>query len=179
MAHSRRRPKNWQTPLGGQADRHWTCYHKFFYRAAWNLQELSAILLQRVIHPLALAAGKRDATTGKLVLDLHIDDTTVGRYGKHVAHTGWYKDASCNGPAYKGTVIHWAHNWLVGCVTLRLADWPMVRWALPTFFALYRKAQDCNASHPWVHNVFGGLINHRVTEDTQTHRDDEKKRRFV
>jgi len=31
----------------------------------------------------------------------------------------------------------------------------------------------------WVHNVFGGLINHRGTEDTETHRDDEKKRCFV
>jgi hypothetical protein len=31
----------------------------------------------------------------KLALPLHmaIDDTTVGRSGKHVAHAGWFKDA--------------------------------------------------------------------------------------
>jgi hypothetical protein len=135
--------------LGDCADRHWTAYHKFFYRASWDLRELSAILLLRIIYPLIQQAARRDEQTGKLIVDLHLDDTTAGRYGRHVAHAGWYKDASCSGPAYKGTVIHWAHNWIVGCVTLRLADWPLVRWALPMIFELYRKKPDCDAQHPF------------------------------
>lgn len=133
--------------LGGLALRHWTVYHKFFYRAAWNLSDLSAQLLRGVIYPLILQAAQRDARTGKPIVDLHLDDTTAGRYGKHVAHTGWFKDASCNGSAYRGTVIHWAHNWIVGAVTLRLPQWPGMRWALPVLFALYRKRADCDAAH--------------------------------
>ena len=81
--------------------------------------------------------------------DLPIDDTTAGRYGKHVAHAGWFKDASAQGPATKGTVIHWAHNWIVGVVTLRLPRWPLVRWVFPVLFALYRKPADCKAGHPF------------------------------
>jgi len=135
--------------LGKLADRHWTVYHKFFYRAAWSLQTLSAYLMARVIAPMILDSGVFDSATGQPVVDLNLDDTTAGRYGKHVAHAGWYKDASATGPATKGTVIHWAHNWLIGAVTLRLSHWPLVRWVLPAVFALYRKPADCDANHPF------------------------------
>jgi DDE superfamily endonuclease len=135
--------------IGQLADRHWTVYHKFFYRARWSLDALSAALLRRVILPMILESGGTDSASGKPVADLAIDDTTVGRYGKHVAHAGWFHDASATGPATKGTVIHWAHNWLVGAVTLRLPKWPLVRWVLPCVFALYRKRDDCNRSHPF------------------------------
>jgi hypothetical protein len=135
--------------LGKLADRHWTVYHKFFYRAAWSLKTLSAYLMANVIGPMILESGQFDAGTGKPVADLNIDDTTSGRYGKHVAHAGWFKDASATGPATKGTVIHWAHNWIVGAFTLRLPHWPLTRWVLPAVFALYRKPADCDASHPF------------------------------
>lgn len=135
--------------LGGLADRHWTVYHKFFYRAAWSLDTLSMHLLVRVIGPLILESGTIDAASGRPTVDLHLDDTTAGRYGQHVAHAGWFKDASATGPATKGTVIHWAHNWLVGAVTLRLPRWPAMRWALPVVFALYRKPGDCDRQHPF------------------------------
>jgi hypothetical protein len=135
--------------LGVLAVRHWTVYHKFFYRASWRLSDLSARLLRAVVWPLIVEGGLRDARTGRPVADLAIDDTTAGRYGRHVAHAGWFKDASASGPAYRGTVIHWAHNWVVGAVTLRLPRWPLVRWALPVWFALYRKRPDCDAAHPF------------------------------
>lgn len=80
---------------------------------------------------------------------MNIDDTTAGRYGKHVAHAGWFKDASAAGPATKGTVIHWAHNWIIGAVTLRLPRWKLIRWVLPAAFALYRKKSDCDQNHPF------------------------------
>jgi hypothetical protein len=135
--------------IGKLADHHWTVYHKFFYRARWSLDALSAALLTRVILPMILESGPPDGATGKPVADLAVDDTTVGRYGKHVAHAGWFKDASATGPATQGTVIHWAHNWLVGAVTLRLPKWPLVRWVLPCVFALYRKRHDCDGTHPF------------------------------
>ena len=135
--------------LGKLADRHWTVYHKFFYRAAWSLEMLSTYLMMHVIGPMILESGLLDAATGKPVADLNIDDTTAGRYGKHVAHAGWFKDASAAGPATKGTVIHWAHNWIVGAITLRLPRWKMIRWVLPAVFALYRKPADCNRNHPF------------------------------
>lgn len=127
--------------LGNLADRHWTVYQKFFYRAAWSLNQLSEALLIHVIFPLILESGLCDQTTGQPVADLNIDDTTVGRCGRHVAHAGWFKDASTSASSHKGTIIHWAHNWLVGAVTLRLPGWTM-RWVLPAVFALYRKCSD-------------------------------------
>jgi hypothetical protein len=135
--------------LGKLADRHWTVYHKFFYRAAWSLETLSAYLMMHVIGPMILESGVLDAASGKPVVDLNIDDTTAGRYGKHVAHAGWFRDASAAGPATKGTVIHWAHNWIVGAVTLRLPRWKQIRWVLPAVFALYRKPADCDRNHPF------------------------------
>ena len=131
--------------LGQLADRHWTVYQKFFYRAAWSLDQLSQALLIQVIYPMILESGLFDQATGKPVVDMAIDDTTVGRCGKHVAHAGWFKDASTSASTHKGTVIHWAHNWIVGAITLRLPRWPMVRWVLPAVFALYRKRSDCKA----------------------------------
>jgi hypothetical protein len=99
------------------------------------------------------------------VADLAIDDTTVGRYGKHVAHAAWYKDASATGPGHKGTVIHWAHNWIVGAVTLRRPGRPLIRWVLPVVFALYRKPSDCRKTHPFrTRQELAGEMIQRVAE---------------
>jgi len=84
------------------------------------------------------------------VANMGIDDTTVGRCGRHVAHAGWFKDASASACSHKGTVIHWAHNWIVGAVTVRLPRWGMIRWVLPVVFTLYRKRSDCTTSEKWL-----------------------------
>ena len=131
--------------LGDLADRHWTVYQKFFYRTRWSLNYLSTVLLVRVIYPMILESGVLDEFTGKPVADMAVDDTTVARCGRHVAHAGWFKDASASACSHKGTVIHWAHNWIVGAITVRLPRWSMVRWVLPAIFTLYRKRSDCNA----------------------------------
>ena len=133
--------------LGRLADRHWTVYQKFFYRAAWSLDVLNRALMVHVVAPMILESGAINPVSGKPVVDLAIDDTTAARYGKHVAHAGWFKDASAAGQATKGTVIHWAHNWIVGAVTLRLPRWPLIRWVLPVAFCLYRKPADCDRRH--------------------------------
>jgi len=151
--------------LGRLADRHWTVYEKFFYRAAWSMETLSCYLMMYVIWPMILESGLIDPASGKPVVDLAIDDTTAARYGKHVAHAGWFKDASAQGQATKGTVIHWANNWIVGAFTLRLPRWPLVRWVLPAVFALYRKPDDCDKTHPFrTRQVLAGQMVQRVTE---------------
>jgi hypothetical protein len=133
--------------LGDTADRHWTGYEKFFYHAAWCLSTLCAVLLQRVVYPLLREAAQGQAS--QVVADLAIDDTRAGRSGRHVAHASWFKDASATGLGHRGTVIHWAHNWLVGAITLRLPAWPLLRWVLPVLFTLYRKRTDCHRDHPF------------------------------
>jgi hypothetical protein len=121
--------------LGDAATKHWTVYEKFFYRAPWSLTDLSRLVLLRLIAPLL---GPR--------LDLNLDDTTCGPRGKHVALAGWFKDHSAHG---KRTVIHWAHQWLIGAVTVRLPAAPLRRLALPVLFALYRKRADCDRRQPY------------------------------
>jgi len=127
--------------LLGHAARHWTVYEKFFYRAAWSLPQVSHLLLARVIVPLL------DRCALHPQIDLAIDDTTCGRYGKHVAWAGYFKDASASNTAQ--TVVHWAHNWVIGVVAMRPKRWPNWVLGLPVLFALYRKPKDCDRMHPF------------------------------
>jgi hypothetical protein len=121
--------------LGPWARKHWTVYQKFFYRASWSLDALSHEVLTRLVAPHLGAT-----------VDLTLDDTTCGRRGRHVAWAGWFKDASA---CARTMVIHWAHQWLLGAVTVRVPRQPLVRLALPVTFALYRKQADCDEAHPY------------------------------
>jgi hypothetical protein len=128
--------------LLGHVARHWTVYEKFFYRAAWSLPQVSRLLLVRVVVPLI----DRCAVGGEI--DVDIDDTTCGRCGRHVAWAGYFKDASASNTLR--TVVHWAHNWVIGAVAMRDRRWPKWVIALPVLFALYRKRGDCDKSHPFL-----------------------------
>jgi hypothetical protein len=127
--------------LLGHAAKHWTTYERFFYRAAWTLPELSQLLLVRVAAPLIETLGV------ERVIDLAIDDTTCGRCGRHVAFAGYFKDASASNVLK--TVVHWAHNWVIGCLVLRPKRWPEWAIGLPVWFSLYRKPGDCDRQHPF------------------------------
>lgn len=128
--------------LLSHAARHWTVYEKFFYRAAWSLPRLSRLLLTRVVVPLI------DRRAVGSEVDLDIDDTTCGRCGKHVAFAGYFKDASVSNTLR--TVVHWSHNWVIGCVAMRDKRWPAWVIALPVLFVLYRKRPDCDKAHPFL-----------------------------
>jgi len=129
--------------LLGHVAKHWTVYERFFYRAVWSLPAVSQLLLCRVVMPLVDAQGRgADAP-----VELIFDGTTCGRSGRHVAYAGYFKDASV-GNTLK-TVVHWSHQWLIGCVVLRPARWPNWALALPIMFTLYRKKIDCNRKHPF------------------------------
>lgn len=134
--------------LLGRAAKHWTVYEKFFYRAVWSLPQLSQLLLTRVIVPLidGYAVGS-EAPEEAGAIDLKIDDTTCGRWGKHVAWAGYFKDASVSNT--RQAVVHWAHNWVIGCLTMRPRRWPRWVLGLPVLFVLYRKPKDCDKAHPF------------------------------
>ena len=121
--------------------KHWTVYERFFYRAAWSLETVSMLLLQRIAVPLL----RRHAV--EAVIDLVIDDTTSSRTGKHVAWAGYFKDASVSNTLAK--VVHWSHNWIIGCVVFRPRRWPNWVMSLPVLFALYRKRKACDGEHPF------------------------------
>jgi hypothetical protein len=127
--------------LLGHVAKHWTVYERFFYRTVWSLDAVSRLLLTGVVAPLIRAEAVDK------VIDLNIDDTTCGRCGKHVAFAGYFKDASV-GNTLK-TVIHWSHNWVIGCVSIRAKRWPAWVIGLPVWFTLYRKRPDCNRKHPF------------------------------
>ncbi len=129
------------TTLLGHAVKHWTVYERFFYRASWSLDEVSRLLLVRVVAPLIRLCGV------EVIIDLKIDDTTCGRYGKHVAFAGYFKDASASNVLK--TVVHLAHNWVIGCVAMRPKRWPNWVLGLPVWFALYRKPKACDRKHPF------------------------------
>lgn len=128
--------------LLGHVARHWTVYERFFYRAAWSLESVSRLLLTGVVAPLIRAEAMEK------VIDLNIDDTTCGRCGRHVAYAGYFKDASV-GNAMK-TVVHWSHNWVIGCLSMRSRHWPTWVIGLPVWFTLYRKRPDCDRRHPFM-----------------------------
>lgn len=156
--------------LLGHAAKHWSAYEKFFYRAAWSLPELSRLLLGRVVVAVidrcaAPAPAGEAPGGGPADVWLNVDDTTAGRHGRHVAWAGYFKDASASNAA--GTVVRWAHNWVVGAVAVRPARWPDWVVCLPVLFDLYRKRGDCDAAagRPFLtRQQIGARMIHRASE---------------
>ncbi len=140
--------------LLGHVAKHWTVYERFFYRASWSLPMISQLLLRRVVIPLVDTQGGGQDVPVELIFD----GTTCGRNGKHVAYAGYFKDASISNTLK--TVVHWSHQWLIGCVVLRPARWPHWALALPVMFTLYRKKIDCNRKHPFatIQQLAGQMI---------------------
>jgi len=133
--------------LLGHMAKHWTTDERFFYRAVWSLDTLSRLLLSRVVAPLLEAQSDPARSGDAKTVDLLIDDTTCGRCGRHVAYAGYFKDASA-GNTLK-TVVHWAHNWVIGAIAFRPKRFAPWVTALPVLFALYRKPGDCGQRHPF------------------------------
>ena len=118
--------------------------------AVWSLDTLSTYLTANVIGPMILASGQIDTVTGRPVADLNID----GHHGRTLWTACRPRRMASRTPRRparppRGTVIHWAHNWIVGAITLRLPHWRRIRWVLPAVFTLYRKKADCNRTHPF------------------------------
>lgn len=128
----------------GHVAKHWTVYERFFSRARWSLDDLSRLLLKRVVVPLIDGHGV-GGSAGAIELDF--DGTTCGKTGRHVTYAGYFKDASVSNTLK--AVVHWSHNWITGAVVVRPTRWPNRALALPVFFALYRKRADCTRRDPF------------------------------
>jgi hypothetical protein len=139
--------------LLGERAKHWTAYEKFFHRAAWDPDDVSRLLLGRVVRPLLEGRANDDGWA-----DLLIDDTTAGRCGEHVAFAGYFKDASVSNTRTK--VVHWSHNWVVGVIGVGLSRWRGWVCGLPVLAALYRKPADCQDDHRFMtrQELAAGLI---------------------
>ena len=86
-------------------------------------------LLRRVIVP---QIDRRGVGTE---IDLNIDDTTCSRCGKHVAWAGYFKDVSASHTL--GTVIHWAHNWLIAAAAIFLLVTELnITWKLTLYMVV-------------------------------------------
>src|SRR3954452_19864970 len=69
------------TRLLGHAAKHWTTYERFFHGSAWALDDVSRLLLVRVVVPLVDDFGERPVADGgaggpPAAVALKIDDTT-------------------------------------------------------------------------------------------------------
>jgi hypothetical protein len=123
---------------GELATKHESTYHRFFRTARWCVDELWEVLFVRVVVPFF-------APTGKIVLAG--DDTTCHKWGRRVAHAGYYRDAVRSTP--KQTVLHWAHSWVVVTMQARLDLWPWRVISIPVMLDIYRKPDDCDDEHPF------------------------------
>ena len=78
-----------------------------------------------------------------------------------MAYGGYFKDASVSNTLK--TVVHWSHNWVVGCVTLRPKRWPKGVIGLPVWFSLYRKRSDCDRRCPFMLATLRSVLwTHRI-----------------
>ena len=98
-------------PLG-HVVKHWSVYERFFHRSAWSLMSVSQLLLTQVVLPLMDKEGPDGPESPE---ELTFDGTTCARTGKHVAHAGYFKDASVGNAAK--TVVHWTHNRLISALS--------------------------------------------------------------
>ena len=76
--------------LFGHVAKHWTVYHKFFYRAAWSVEAVSRLLLTRIVLPLIEQEGDEGSDGA---IELIFDGTTTERSGKQVAFAGYAEDS--------------------------------------------------------------------------------------
>lgn len=96
--------------------------HRFFSRARWSTEQVSAVLAGLVVDLLVPA--------GEPVL-LAVDDTLFRRSGRTVHAASWFHDGSATGRHQVG----FGNNWVIAAIVVRLVflDRPV---ALPVGFAL-------------------------------------------
>lgn len=134
--------------------------HRFFSRAVWSVDQLSAVLARLIVADL-LPAGAP--------LLIAVDDTLFTRSGRKVTGAGWHHDASVKTKQSAGRV-RWGHCWVVAgiVVTLPLIDRPV---CLPVAFALWTHVPGSTAADQSKQALAGRLITliARACPDRQIH----------
>jgi hypothetical protein len=111
---------------------HWSCFHRFFSRHAWSLDDLCHVLTRLLV--------QRLAPHGTLLLAA--DDTLCRKRGLGLFGAGMHHDPLLSSKALK--VFSWGHDWVVLALLVRLPHWaPTKVFALPLLFRLYVNVQGC------------------------------------
>jgi hypothetical protein len=109
---------------------HWSRFHNFFSRAAWDLDGLSLLLAKLVV---------RILTPGATLL-WAVDDTLCRKRGLTLFGAGMHHDPLISSRAKP--LVSWGHDWVVLCLLVVHPFWaPSKVFALPITMRLYRNRQ--------------------------------------
>jgi len=130
LSHRRRYVTDVIFSGGNVNNGHWSCYHRFFSHAAWDLDVLSMHLAKLVCTILA---------PGSMLL-WAVDDTLCRKRGLTVYGTGMHHDPLISSRAKP--LVSWGHDWVVLCLLVVHPFWaPSKVFALPIAVRLYRNRQ--------------------------------------
>jgi SRSO17 transposase len=130
LSHRRRYVTDVIFSGGNVNNGHWSCYHRFFSHAAWDLDVLSMHLAKLVCTILAPGA----------TLLWAVDDTLCRKRGLTVYGTGMHHDPLISSRAKP--LVSWGHDWVVLCLLVVSPFWaPSKVFALPIAVRLYRNRQ--------------------------------------
>jgi hypothetical protein len=113
----------------GLKRRTFSCYHRFFSQARWNVDALG-----RVVLGLVLKFIPQDAD-----IVVAVDDTLNRKTGKRIWAAGMHHDPLRS--TASRAVFSFGHNWVVLSVQIRLPFAPGKVWSLPILMRLYRRKQ--------------------------------------
>jgi DDE superfamily endonuclease len=113
------------------ANGHFTDYHRFFSRAAWNFDHLWKLLAELIVNTLV---GKN------ALIILAGDDTLCRKRGLGIFGTGMHHDPLSSSKSTK--ICHWGHDWVTLCIVIANPWWaPSKVFSLPICMRLYRNRQ--------------------------------------
>jgi hypothetical protein len=115
------------TAAGAIGKKHFSCYHRFFSRAKWDLDSLGHIILK-----LALHFVPKDA-----VILLATDDTLARKTGKRIWGAAMHHDPLRS--TRRKHFFSFGHSWVVLSLVIELPFTKGKCFALPFLFRLYRK----------------------------------------
>ena len=110
---------------------HFTDYHRFFSKAAWDIDHLWKILAQLIV---------RTLLGDEAVIILSGDDTLCRKRGLGIFGTGMHHDPLSSSKSKK--ICHWGHDWVDLCIVIANPWWaPSKVFSLPICMRLYRNRQ--------------------------------------
>ena len=115
------------TAAGAIGGKHFSCYHRFFSRAKWDLDSLGRIILGLALHFVPKNA----------VILLAADDTLARKTGKRIWGAAMHHDPLRS--TRRKHFFSFGHSWVVLSIVIPLPCMPGKYLALPFLFRLYRK----------------------------------------
>jgi len=112
---------------GAIKTKHFSCFHRFFSRAVWDLDPLGRIVLGLALH---------FVPTEEIIL-LVVDDTLGRKTGRHIWGAGMHHDPLRSTPTRP--IFSFGHSWVVLSIIVPLPFVSHRRFAIPILFRLYRK----------------------------------------